>query len=69
VKTLKPGRRHVQPEVQLRAAFDVLDRNGLTATNEPVRVDMAPTSFSTLSDQEMDMLVALLRKAGLQLSS
>jgi hypothetical protein len=64
-KTLKPGRRYVRPEVQLRAAFDVLDRNGLTATEAPVPVQISPTSFSSLSDEEINTLVALLRKASI----
>ena len=69
VKTLKPGRRHVKPEVQLRAAFDVLDRNGLTATEDPApQPNTAPTSFANLSDEEIDHLVHLLRKAGLPLT-
>ena len=70
LKTLKPGRRYVKPEIQLRAACDVLDRNGLTALDERVAAQhMERTSFSKLSDEEIDTLVALLGKAGLQLDA
>jgi hypothetical protein len=69
-KTLKPGRRYVKPELQLRAAFDVLDRNGLTAPEEPIPFHhTAPTSFENLSDEEIEQLVRLLRKAGLPLTA
>ena len=59
LNTLRPGRRHVKPEVQLRAAFDVLDRNGLTATEDPVpQPNTARTCFANLSDEEIFAAIA-----------
>ena len=70
LKTLKPGRRYVKPEMQLRAACDVLDRNGLTAGEEPVPYHQTvPTSFGNLSDDEIEQLVGLPRKAGIDLTT
>jgi hypothetical protein len=68
LKTLRPGGRHVNPETQLRAARDVLDRNGLTALEEPIPAHYlapSPPTLKNLCDEELDMLVNLLRKAAL----
>jgi hypothetical protein len=66
LSTLKPRRRYVKPETQLRAAFDVLDRNGLIGDREVMSLPpTGPSSFASLTDEELETLVALLRKASI----
>jgi hypothetical protein len=66
LKTLKPGRGYVKPETHLRAAFDVLDRNGLTGDGELISLPpTGPSSFASLTDEELETLVALLRKVSI----
>jgi hypothetical protein len=66
MRILKPGRRHVKLETRLRAARDVLDRNGLTGDGELISLPpTGPSSFASLTDEELETLVALLRKASI----
>ena|SRR5262245_21643239 len=72
LKTLRPGRRRVNAETQLRAACEVLDRNGLTALKEPIpahHLAPSPPTLSNLSDEEIELLINLLRKAELPLTA
>lgn len=64
-KVLMPGGSHVKPELRLRAAFDVLDRNGLKATDELTLTQQLAPSFGRLADDELESLLALLRKASI----
>ena len=65
-KMLMPGHGYVKPDLQLRAACDVLNRNGLKGGDDTVLMQrVARTSFSHLTDEEMETLVRLVRKASI----
>lgn len=64
-KHLVPGRTTVRPELQLRAAVEVLNRAGLRNIEEAV-VGLDQTSpsglFSCLTDAEVETLLTLARR-------
>jgi len=65
MKNIRPGKgKYVKPELQLRAAFDVLDRNGLKSKDEVViQQQFNVGQFQHLSDEEIETLINLARKA------
>lgn len=63
-KNLKPGKgKYVKPELQLRAAWDMLDRNGLKSKDEIILTQqLEVTQFAQLPEVELEALVRMLRK-------
>lgn len=64
-RNIKPTKgKYVKPELQARCAFDVLDRAGLKAKDEVVLTQQFSVSqFQHLSDEDLEQLINLARKA------
>lgn len=64
LKNLKPGKgKFVKPELQLRAAWDVLDRNGYRSKEEVVLTQsLEVTQFHQLPEADLERLVLMLRQ-------
>lgn len=63
LKHLKPGRgKYVKPELQVKCALDVLDRNGFKSRDEVIITQqLEPTQYSHLAEGELEVLIRMLR--------